>query len=86
MGSSEPSLLIYSVGPYSGNTSHPLLFVSTSLDPVTPLARYLNPPETWIDHQVNFGPSAKKMSRSFPGSVVLEQQSEGVSIFVALVI
>lgn len=34
--------LILCIGPYAGKTSHPLLFVSTTLDPVTPLARYLS--------------------------------------------
>ncbi|KAF5861315.1 hypothetical protein ETB97_000431 [Aspergillus alliaceus] len=52
-------------GPYGGHTSHPLLFVSTTLDPVTPLR------------------SAQKMSQSFPGSVVLQQDSEGHSTAAA---
>ncbi|EHA27428.1 hypothetical protein ASPNIDRAFT_44868 [Aspergillus niger ATCC 1015] len=46
-------------GPFAANTSHPLLFVSNTLDPVTPLR------------------SARKMSENFPGSVLLQQDSEG---------
>ncbi|GFF43102.1 tripeptidyl aminopeptidase [Aspergillus udagawae] len=49
-------------GPYTGNTSHPILLVSNTLDPVTP---------------------AKKMSQSFPGSVVLQQDSEGHTTLAA---
>ncbi|KAH0346592.1 hypothetical protein KCU81_g3878, partial [Aureobasidium melanogenum] len=46
-------------GPFAGSLSHPALFVSTTLDPVTPLA------------------NAREMAKNFPGSVVLQQESEG---------
>ncbi|KAL3412776.1 TAP-like protein-domain-containing protein [Aspergillus fumigatus] len=52
-------------GPYTGNTSHPILLVSNTLDPVTPLR------------------SAKRMSEKFPGSVVLQQDSEGHTTLAA---
>ncbi|PWY86662.1 proteinase [Aspergillus heteromorphus CBS 117.55] len=52
-------------GPVAANTSHPLLFVSNILDPVTPLR------------------SARKMTRRFPGSVLLQQDSEGHSTLAA---
>ncbi|PFH49122.1 hypothetical protein AMATHDRAFT_76363 [Amanita thiersii Skay4041] len=46
-------------GPFEGNTSHPLLVIGNTADPVTPL---------W---------AAKKMSKGYPGSVVLTQDSPG---------
>ncbi|KAJ5591469.1 Peptidase S33 tripeptidyl aminopeptidase-like C-terminal [Penicillium hispanicum] len=46
-------------GPWGSVTSHPMLFVSNTLDPVTPLH------------------SAQHMSQKFPGSVLLQQDSEG---------
>ncbi|PYH97616.1 proteinase [Aspergillus ellipticus CBS 707.79] len=52
-------------GRIAANTSHPLLFVTNILDPVTPLR------------------SARKMSRRFPGSVLLQQDSEGHSTLAA---
>jgi len=46
-------------GALEGNTSHPILVIGNTADPVTPLA------------------SAKRMSKHFPGSVVLTQNSTG---------
>ncbi|KAK7032379.1 hypothetical protein VNI00_013127 [Paramarasmius palmivorus] len=48
-------------GPISGNTSHPILLIGNTADPVTPLQ------------------SAITVSKAFPGSVVLTQDSAGVS-------
>lgn len=55
-------LIIVRIGPFTANTSQPLLFVSNTLDPVTPLD------------------GAQKVSHRFPGSVVLQQDCEGVCI------
>ncbi|KAJ6005119.1 hypothetical protein N7540_012918 [Penicillium herquei] len=52
-------------GPMGGITSHPMLFVSNTLDPVTPLH------------------SAQHMTWRFPGSVLLEQDSEGHTTLAA---
>lgn len=46
-------------GPFAGNTSHPMLFIGTTLDPVTPFD------------------NAKRMAANFPGSALLQQDSEG---------
>lgn len=46
-------------GPFAANTSHPMLFIGTTLDPVTPLD------------------NARRMAANFPGSAMLQQDSEG---------
>ncbi|CAG8893419.1 unnamed protein product [Penicillium egyptiacum] len=46
-------------GPWGATTAHPMLLVSNTLDPVTPLH------------------SAQHMSQIFPGSRLLQQESEG---------
>ncbi|KAF2186859.1 hypothetical protein K469DRAFT_705386 [Zopfia rhizophila CBS 207.26] len=46
-------------GPFEGSTSHPILWIGNTADPVTPLG------------------SAKAMSKKFPGSVLLTQDSGG---------
>lgn len=48
-------------GDFNVNTKNPVLFISTTYDPATPLV------------------SARNMSSTFEGSVVLEQESIGVS-------
>ncbi|KAJ6156529.1 hypothetical protein N7497_005414 [Penicillium chrysogenum] len=52
-------------GPWGATTAHPMLFVSNTLDPVTPLR------------------SAQHMSRIFPGSRLLQQESEGHTTLTA---
>ncbi|KAJ6099007.1 hypothetical protein N7467_000542 [Penicillium canescens] len=52
-------------GPWGGNTAHPLLIVSNTLDPVTPLH------------------SAQHMAQMFPGSGLLQQESEGHTTIAA---
>ncbi|KAK5062512.1 hypothetical protein LTR84_004585 [Exophiala bonariae] len=46
-------------GPFSANTSHPILWIGNTLDTVTPLR------------------NAQYMNSQFPGSVLLQQDSEG---------
>lgn len=46
-------------GPFSANTSHPILWIGNTLDTVTPLR------------------NAQHMNALFPGSVLLQQDSEG---------
>lgn len=48
-------------GPFEGNTSHPLMWIGNTADPVTPVG------------------AAHQMARGFPDSVVLTQESAGVS-------
>ncbi|KAJ5788753.1 hypothetical protein N7457_003743 [Penicillium paradoxum] len=52
-------------GPWGAVTAHPMLFVSNTLDPVTPLH------------------SAQHMSQIFPGSGLLQQESEGHTTLAA---
>ncbi|KAJ6131342.1 Peptidase S33 tripeptidyl aminopeptidase-like C-terminal [Penicillium sp. IBT 18751x] len=49
-------------GPWGGVTSHPMLFVANTLDPVTSLN------------------NAQHMSQQFPGSRLLQQDSEGTNV------
>ncbi|KAK2460055.1 hypothetical protein APHAL10511_007932 [Amanita phalloides] len=63
--SGGPNLEKYFRGPFVANTSHPMLLIGNTADPLTPLA------------------SAKKMSKGFPGSVVLTQDSAGRCSFSA---
>ncbi|GLI79925.1 hypothetical protein PoHVEF18_008273 [Penicillium ochrochloron] len=51
--------------PWGGVTARPMLFVSNTLDPITPLH------------------SAKHMTKQFPGSILLEQDSEGHTTIAA---
>ncbi|CAI7660768.1 unnamed protein product [Penicillium glandicola] len=52
-------------GPWGTTTAHPMLFVSNTLDPVTPLH------------------GAQHMSQIFPGSGLLQQESEGHTTLTA---
>ncbi|KAL4894901.1 hypothetical protein BDV59DRAFT_165593 [Aspergillus ambiguus] len=71
-------------GPFSGNTSYPLLFVNNILDPVTPLRRYSVPCQVTVPGSCpNQSASAEAMSERFPGSTVLRQDSEGHSTLAA---
>ncbi|ESK88631.1 hypothetical protein Moror_3085 [Moniliophthora roreri MCA 2997] len=52
-------------GPISGNTSHPILLIGNTADPITPLS------------------AAHKVSKGFPGSVVLQQDCAGHTSILA---
>ena len=69
----------FHAGPIGAqNMSMPILFVSNTLDPVTPLAEYAS--RNFYCHlgNANHFISAHAMSALFNGSVVLEQHAEGV--------
>lgn len=60
-------------------TSFPLLFVTADIDPVTPKKGYMFESfYAWARH-ADHNSSAYQMSSVFPGSVVLEQNTMGVS-------
>lgn len=60
------------------NMSTPILFVSNTLDPVTPLAEYVPSNNYLCSGHSNHFISAHAMSALFKRSVVLEQHAEGV--------
>jgi pimeloyl-ACP methyl ester carboxylesterase len=62
--------------PIEAQTSHPLLAIGNSLDPVTPLRKYDASRATLLCTLTSC--SAHAMAQRFSGSVVLQQDSEGV--------
>jgi hypothetical protein len=73
----RPAGLVYN-GPFTGNTSAPVLFVGNTEDPVTPIRKLFPPPHIFPRaYQLTRCSSAHKMSAGYPGSVVLTQNSAG---------
>lgn len=78
--------MLIEIGPIAGNTAHPLLLLNPTLDAVTPIAKLVTPIHCFNQVPCLTSNSAHVTATLFNGSVVLEQNSEGVSYLVSQVL
>ena len=70
------------IGPFGGKTKNPILFVSNTLDPITPIVKYVSS----FQFQVNpaHPSSGRKGVRIFKDAQLLTIEGIGVSLFLTV--